>query len=228
MAMFNGIQCLFYTLLVFFACFVVVYCLSIYFAKKQNHGAEWTVRQFMKLIRLLIIIEIFLLVSMILFRAILGVPFQVHVITDYGNGDSWIYGYGHPIIGIATMIPGLLCDMHVTFLLISLAGCAVEIVFDSISAVQVSDYQIQVIRYGAPGGRYTSFTYNLYIWCDCFSSGVCLFLCLAYLYILSLTCWFRERRSLNFRSIEGGPWNRSAVMRKHFVLRKNIHSSIKP
>ena len=213
---------LLFTSLVSIACFAVVYLLSLWSAKKC--GAERTMRLIMKLIRLLIIIEISLLITMILFKAMFGPPFQVHIISDYGNGDSWIYGYGRPLLSLALIPSGLLCDMHTIFLYASLLGCIVEIVFDSISAVQVSDYQMQIIQHGAPIGRYTGMAYSIYIWRDCLSSGICLFLCLAYLYVLSMTGWFRGRRSLHYRQIEGGLLDRSAIMRKHLVLRKTFYT----
>ena len=217
----HGIEFVLFTSLASIACFGLTYFLSLGFAKTL--GAERTIRRLIQLIRFLIIIEIILLISsIVLFKAVLGPPFQIHVITDYGNGDSWIYGYGRPLTGLALIPVGLLCNMHTIFLYTSLVGCVVEIVFDSISVVQVSDYHMQVIHYGAPSGQYTTITYSMYVWRDCLSVGICLVLCLAYLYVLSMTSWFRARRSLNFRQIEGGLLNRSAIMRKHLILRQTF------
>lgn len=213
----EGIEYLLFTTVSSFISFTIVYSLSLFFAKKI--GAEQTVRRLIQLIRLLIVLEIVLLIILISFKYLLGPPFQIHVITDFGNGDSWIYGYGRPFAGLALIPLGLLCDMHVAFLYISLAGCIIETALDSIAVIQVSNYQAQVTQYNAPPGQYTPFDYSLYIWRDCFSISICLFLCLSYIYVLSLTGWFRGRRSLNFRQIEGGLLDRSAVMRKHLALR---------
>jgi hypothetical protein len=155
------------------------------------------------------------LVPLIYYKVVLGNPFKLHVVTDYGNGDSWIYGLGRPVFGILIIGIGFIMDAHVIIKYICLNACIIEICFSCISAIQIDNYQYQIKHNSAPK-YYSHFQYQLYKYRDVISIQLCFFLIFLINY-LSIKNGFIKNK-VSFMSIEGGTLDRTFVMRNYLNI----------
>lgn len=195
------------------------WCLLLSYKYSQEELTK--IRYHTYCIRYLICIEVLLITPLIYIRSKLGPPFQLHVVTDYGNGDSWIYGYGRPITGIILIGIGSFCNVHFVIRNVATAGCLIQISLDIISAVQISSYQQQMNSSGAPSRGYSNTTYTLYKYRDVISIGVCTVISLSLSLLSWMICYGKERK-YSVYEIEDERYNSLAAMRKQLSIRKRV------
>ncbi len=102
-----------------------------------------------------------------------GSPLALHAQLSYGNGDSWLYGYGRPTSALVFIcLLGIVSDMHPFLRWFTMVGCGVEIMGDAISAYQIHDYYNQIRDLSAPSNGYSPDQLMSYYWRDIVALGV--------------------------------------------------------
>lgn len=181
----------------------------------RRYIAQWgtipKIRLTVSMIKYLVTFEMFVILPLIYYCIVYGPPITINVVTSYGNGDSWIYGYGRPVLGIILIGVGSFSDMHFICRFVCLIGCILQISFDSISATQVYSYKQSVSSNSAPTGTYSITAFDFYIWRDVVSIGICTLIWLFITYLLTMLGWGHQR--VPFWQIVGGPMDRPTVMR---------------
>ena len=181
---------------------------------KGSEGLLTSVRFINNLIRILTLLETVAILPLIYFVVSLGPPFQLNQVTSYGNGDSWIYGYGRPVAGFILIGFGAFSSLSYIIRYIAMLACMTEAVFDCISSIQVYSYKIQTIYNSAPLGKYSETALTVYIIRDLISIILCLLLLYEYMVICCLLGWGPQ--SIPFHLIEGGELDRAGAMRKQY------------
>ena len=181
-------------------------------------GVVVVIRRTVTYLRLVIILELFLLLPLIYYCVVLGPPITLNVVTSYGNGDSWIYGYGRPIAGIILIGTGAFSEMHFFCRYICMIGCILQICFDSISCIQVYSYLQNVQSNSAPLAKYYSIqAYQFYVWRDIISIAICFLITLFMTYLFTLLGWGKQH--IPFWQIAGGNLDRENIMRGQLTNR---------
>ena len=182
-------------------------------------------RKVITIIRICIIIELFALLPLIYCVIELGGPLKLHSITQYGSkGDSWLYGWGRPVLGLVVVGVGAIGDMHIYPRVICILGCCQQIVMDGLSEFQIRNYYTQVLHKGAPTGLYTSSMLYAYYWRDLISVFLCFLILLEMCYFSCIVGW-GTIPYLSYSIISGGELDRCSAMRIQRERRRVIEMS---
>lgn len=160
------------------------FLLMVPFCKSRKSFFDAVAAQkILKLLRTLIFVEIICLLVLLSDYVETGNPIYLHAALDYGNGDSWLYGFGRPVSGLVFIGVGLFGALYPIPRLLCMLGCFAEIVGDAISAFQVRDQYNQVREEGAPSNGYSEYGLQVYYWRDIVSIALCstIFLSMAWL-----------------------------------------------
>lgn len=120
--------------------FVIVICVFVCVIPCLSSRKSWTdavsARKVLALMRLCIVSQ-YVLNSFSFFCVVAyGPPFFTQY-TSYGNGSSWLYGYGRPVAGLVFFGFGGIADMHPGPRYICLLACVHQLVCDAFSSFQV-------------------------------------------------------------------------------------------
>jgi hypothetical protein len=198
------------TLLLFL--FFIVLLQAMYFSDEIRR-----IKMIIRLIRTLVGLEILFLLPLLYFEVFFGPPFNTNVITSYGDGDSWIYGYGRPVAGIILIGFGMLSNMHYIIRYICYFGSLAEVAFDIISALQVRNYQISTQTKSAPMGKYSYNAYSVYILRDLVSMCTCALITMMMSYLTYSLGYSKQK--FPFWKTEGGELDRAEMMRTELTKR---------
>ena len=153
----------------------------------------------------------------------LGSPITIDAFTSYGkNGQTWLYGYGRPCMGISFMAFGVAASMHPTPRIVCMIGCIMEIIFDSLSAFQVRNYCDTMVTFAAPAPpNYTRQLLLYYYWRDVTSIAVAMVLLLMTIH-LTILVGCCHPPMIPYRMLEGGDLDRCEIMRQNLRIRREI------
>lgn len=189
-----------------------------YRSKNSSFGLG-TARRLINTIRLQILVEVLLLFYLFYDCHNLGSPVRKDFITSYNGGrESWLFGYGRPVTSLVLIFVGVVADMHTIFRLICGIGCICEMVLDALSAFEVWEYYLQVIRFNAPLAAYSQRTVLLYFYRDVISFGVCVWILLTLAYFSIVVGLLQPY--ISYQVISGGDLDRCASMRKQRDFKK--------
>lgn len=146
-------------------------------------------RKVSKMFRTLVFAELICLCVLLVQYIGNGNPVILHAALDYGNGDSWVFGYGRPSAGVIFIGLGLFGALLPIPRLLCMLGCLVQIVGDGLSAYQVRDYYRQVKFDAAPGHGYSQHGLLVYYWRDVVSLGLCTAVLLYAGYLSCIVGW---------------------------------------
>ena len=77
----------------------------------RNYATKWgmiaKLRLAVSVIKYLVTFEMFVILPLIYYCIVYGPPITINAVTSYGNGDSWIYGYGRPVLGFILIGVGI-------------------------------------------------------------------------------------------------------------------------
>lgn len=122
--------------------------------------------------RFLVFAELLLVFTLFYFYGTYGSPVKLHQYLSYGNGDGWLYTFGRPTGALITFGLAMTPESHPLLRFISISGCIITLVGDSLSAFQVRDYYHQILHDGAPRhGYHPNSTILAYYWRDIISVG---------------------------------------------------------
>lgn len=195
--------------------FVMLPCLG----SKKSYWDALAANKLIKIIRVVVFFEVLAMLLLLYCTISLGPPLVLNAFTSYGNGDSWLYGYGRAISGLITVFAGAIGDMHPIARLVCLFGAVGELVGDALSSFQVDGYLTEHEKSNAPLGHYNIFMMNLYFYRDIASFGLCLLLLFTMGHFTCLT-GFCSPSLLSYQTIAGGELDRCEVMRQQRKLYK--------
>jgi hypothetical protein len=201
--------------------FVVFFWLAgIVCRSKKSMFDHIAARKASRVILVLTGLEVFWIAPLIYCVGNLGSPVLVGAALTYGTGTSWVFGWGRPCMGIAFIAFGATASMHPVPRFVCMTGCALQIIFDAMSAFQVRNYIDEMDTSAAPAPpNYTRQLLLYYYWRDVSSIGVALVLLLMVAHLaLVVGCCYPPL--IPYRLIEGGDLDRCEVMRQQSRLRQ--------
>lgn len=191
---------------------------------QQSLFDEVVAKKIITIIRFLSILEI-LWIGPLLYCVIdLGSPIVLSTL-PYNLGVSWIYGFGRPSLGVILIIFGLIAGMHSVPRLLCIIGCAQALVFDSISAFQVNDYQNQMRNNLAPlPSNYSTAMLSSYYFRDISSIAICTYL-LMITSFASVMLGCSGPQTISYVRVDGEGFDRCQIMMQQSTLRSCIDNS---
>jgi hypothetical protein len=167
-----------------------VFLISIPFCKSRKSFFDAiTARRLAKIFRTFVFLQLISLSILIYFYVTNGNPVYLHALLQYGNGDSWLYGYGRPSAGMIFISLGLLGALYPLPRLFCMLGCLGQIFGDCLSAYQIRDYYHQVRFNSAPANGYSQYGLMVYYWRDIVSIGLCTAIFLFGAYLSCIMGW---------------------------------------
>ena len=152
----------------------------------------------------------------------LGSPITTNSYTVYGDGNTWIYGYGRPSAGFALITFGIVAGMHPIPRIFCIIGATSAIIFDSLSAFQVMDYYSQMNNNLAPNpAKYTQTTLLYYYYRDLSSITTCTYLLMMTL-LASIVMGCKNPQLISYHFIDNEHFNRSRIMNEQSKNRRYI------
>lgn len=199
-----------------------VYCVAIILCRSQK--SPWdaiSARKVLILIRTIVIFELVLLVWLLFCYITYGSPINTNPVTPYMSDNkqqSFVYGFGRPVLGIVLIGMGLFSDMHLAFRLAAIIGSSIESVLDGLSAFQIKILLDEVIHGTASSGVYPKHIIGWYYWRDIISIANSITIVYLVLHFSFLLLWSLPR--ITYQNLEGGELDRCEVMRKQRMARK--------
>lgn len=191
---------------------------------QQSLFDEVVAKKIITIIRFLSILEMIWMAPLLYCVIDLGSPIVLSTL-PYNIGVSWIYGFGRPSLGFVLIIFGLIAEMHPLPRLLCIIGCAQAVVFDSISAFQVSDYQGQMRNNLAPApSNYSTAMLSLYYFRDISSIAICTYL-LMMTSFASLILSSNGPQTISYVRVDGEGFDRCQIMKQQSALRSHIDNS---
>lgn len=194
--------------------FLTLIILSPLYRSKKSFFDHLAARRVIGVIRVFVILELVLNCILLYVTLYKGEPIHLHAITDYGNGSSWIYGFGRPVTGIVLITIGVIGDMHFIARILCLMALLLELATDAISAVQIQDLIFQIEHYSVATSNYSMYWLQVYYWRDLISFGICFFLVVLTAHFTSIVGWC-DPPLFHYRMVTGGHADRVQVMRDH-------------
>jgi hypothetical protein len=206
---------------------VIIYILLIPFYRgHQSFSDVLAAKKVISVIRIVILIEVLILFFLLYFVAALGSPLPHNQLTDYGNGDSWIYGYARPLVGMIVIGFGVFSDMNLFPRIVCILGCFLQIATDALSAFQVNDYYVQMKDHKAPNNYYNLNLMQMYFYRDIVSIGLSFLIALLIFHICFILGFNLTYQNIPFQVIAGGDIDRCEIMRQQRKLRKYAENHI--
>lgn len=194
-------------------------CFLIVFIFSRSRKSWWdaiAARKLSFLLKLIIILELFIILPLIYCVVDLGSPV---ILYSHGFNYIWTFGYGRPIFGILCMSLGIFSDMHALARYICVLGTLGQAGIDAMSSSLVKEYITQVKRYNAPTQDYTMESLHLYYWRDIVSFGFCVWIMLSCLHLSCIVGWFQPQL-ISYPSIAGGDIDRPNVFLQQRKIRQ--------
>lgn len=139
-------------------------------------------------------------------------------ITSYGNGSSWNFGWGRPVIHFAFVFFGFSLDFHALARLSCVLGMAQAMVLDTLSSYDLGT-QIECVKSGRCALPENTSLWDLKLLnardLTSVALGTCALLLVGYLSLVIGICRVR----FSFRQLQGGDRNRVYAMRKELAKR---------
>lgn len=178
-------------------------------------------RKVLKVLRYLVGFEILLIGVLFALYFTRGNPLYLHALLPYGNGDSWLYGYGRPSGGLVFIGLGLFSHMHPIIRLLCIFASGFEVFCDSLSAYQVHEYFKQVKYNSAPSNGYSLNALEAYYWRDIISIGVCVSIFIYCCYLCIQIGWWSPQL-IHPSYLSGNEYDRVLSMNKSRRNRKRM------
>lgn len=161
---------------------------------------------------------IFLLIPLFWGAASDGRP-VITPITAYGNGSSWNFGWGRPVVHFGFAFVGMFLDSHPTARVSCMAGMAQAVVMDTLSSYDLGT-QIECVESGrcALPEHITMWGLGLLHTRDFMSIALATWALLLICYLSLVIGICRTRYS--FRQLHAGDHNRVLVMRTELAKRR--------
>lgn len=197
----------------FLISFLVYVCSIPFMSSRKSWFDAVAAQKMMYVLRFFISVEAGLNAYLLYSTMAYGVPFS-NQFTAYGNGSSWVYGFGRPCTGLVFISFGGIADMHPGPRIICMLFSLAQLVFDAFSAYQTADYFIQVAEKDAPWyANHNEYTMQVYYWRDVISFGVAfvIFLLICHASILLGMCGLPL---IPYQKIEGRDLDRVDIMHK--------------
>ena len=183
---------------------------------KMFFGAK-AARRVMALARVLIVCELMLMVWLLdwslNYDNLANRSSQPKIVFSTSYTVSYIHHWPRAAFGMVFLGVGMFGDLHPAPCIIACLACIYNILFDSVSAVEVRDHLSAVIQYASPSGDYTKDGLLTYYYRDivsiAFSSAI-MFCVLQYLVLVG----FFQPQLIPLDVMMGGEENRSASMRR--------------
>lgn len=193
-----------------------------FYRSKRSFFDAIAAHNVIRMARFFIIVEFGCVVMLFYFYFSRGSPLSLHAPLSYGNGDSWVYGYGRPGATLVFVcVLGLAGEQHPFIRLAAVAGCLVEIVGDALSAYQVHDYYEQVVRLSAPGNGYSPTQLLHYYYRDLVALGVTTAVLMQLAFLACIVgCW--PPQLIHPAAISGYELDRFAVLRENRRRRREM------
>jgi hypothetical protein len=185
---------------------------------QQSLFDEVVAKKITTIIRFVSILETLWMVPLLYCAIDLGSPIILSTL-PYNIGVSWIYGFGRPSLGIVLIIFGLIAGIHPLPRLICITGCAQAIIFDSISAFQINDYQSQMRNNLAPvPSNYSTAMLSNYYFRDISSIAICTYLLMTTSFAsVILGCYGPQ--TMPYVRVDGESFDRCQIMKQQSTLR---------
>jgi hypothetical protein len=167
-------------------------------------------RKVIKTLRFFVFLELICLCILFNFYFSYGNPIYLHAGLQFGDGDSWLYGYARPIFGFTFIIMGMFGDMHPAPRICCLVACLIQIFSDSISACQIRDQYHQVKVYGSGSNGYSLHNLLVYYWRDIISIALAT-ICLLFSGLLNCIVGWCAPQLIHPALISGRDYDRRAV-----------------
>lgn len=179
-------------------------------------------RKILLVVRGASLLELLLIIPLFYCVINLGSPITTNSYTVYGDGNSWIYGYGRPSVGFAFITFGIVAGMHPIPRIFCIVGAICAIIFDSLSALQVMDYYSQMNDNLAPNpAKYTQTTLLYYYYRDLSSITTCTYLLIMTL-LASIVMGCRNPQLISYHLIDNEHLDRSRIMNEQSKNRRYI------
>ncbi|RYH13042.1 hypothetical protein EON65_36615 [archaeon] len=153
-----------------------------------------------------------------------GNPIYLHAALDYGNGDSWLYGYGRPSAGVIFIGLGLFGALYPVPRTLCILGCVVQIVCDGISAFQIRDYYRQVLNKSAPGNGYSEQGLMVYYWRDIVSIALTITVLMLACFLSTILGWC-DPQLIHPSQVTGNDADRFDAMHRMRLKRKQMENA---
>eukprot|EP01031_Cornospumella_fuschlensis_P035375 gene35375-42872_t len=181
-------------------------------------------RRVAKALRTFAFLEIVCLCVLFYQYLTLGNPIYLHAALDYGNGDSWLYGYGRPSAGVIFVGLGLFGALYPIPRMLCILGCVVQIVCDGISAFQIRDYYRQVMNKSAPGNGYSGEGLLVYYWRDLVSIALTVTVLMLACFLSSILGWC-DPQLIHPAQVTGHDADRFDAMHRMRLRRKQMEAA---
>ncbi len=193
-----------------------------FYSSRKSLFDALAARNVIRITRLFIILEFACVITLFYYYFTLGSPITLHAQLAYGNGDSWLYGYGQPTCSLIFIcLLGVACDMHPFLRLLTMAGCGVEIMSAALSAYQVRDYYRQIRGLAAPSFGYSAENLLTYYWRDVISLGLCTTILFLVAFLTCIVGWWPPQL-IHPAQISGYDLDRFQVMRTQRTRRRTM------
>eukprot|EP01039_Chlorochromonas_danica_P010003 gene10005-11063_t len=169
---------------------IAFFIISLPFCRSRKGWCDAiAARKVSKVFRTLVFCELLCLIVLFYFYLSYGNPVYLHAALSFGNGDSWVFGYGRPSAGVIFIGLGLYGALMPVPRMMCMIGCVAEIVGDMLSAYQIHDYYYQVKNRNAPSHGYSLTDLKVYYWRDIVSIGMCAAILLYATYLSTVVGW---------------------------------------
>jgi hypothetical protein len=191
---------------------------------QQSLFDEIVAKKITAIIRILSILEIFWMAPLLYSAMDLGSPIVLSTL-PYNIGVSWIYGLGRPSLGIFLIIFGLIAGIHPLPRLLCIIGSAQALIFDSISAFQINDYQNQMRNNLAPvPSNYSTAMLSDYYFRDISSIVICTYLLMTTSFA-SVILGCCGPQTVPYVRVDGESFDRCQIMKQQSTLRSCTDNS---
>jgi hypothetical protein len=170
-------------------------------------------RKVLRKLRLFVFLQICCLGVLFYFYFNHGSPLRLHSQLSYGNGDSYVYGYGRPGAGLVFIGFGLFADTHPVVRIACMIGCGVQIMADSLSAYQIHDYRDQQLKLSAPSNGYSPNMLLTYFYRDIVSVALSTVILLLTAHLTNIVGWC-DPQIIHPSLISGRDYDRYSAMRR--------------
>lgn len=156
------------------------------------------------------------------FYVVHGAAITLHAGLNYGNNDSWLYGFGRPTGSMIFMGVGIMANTHPAPRYVCMIAACVEVLCAAMSAVQIRDLYDQTFENGSPANGYSSDMLLIYYWVDVVSLGIAT-LILLQVSLLSVVCGWCNPQFIHPSVVQGDDADRIAVMRDQRYSRRAMN-----